>query len=336
MDGLTLQEENALCAEGLAAYRTAVAAGSLDAGEAPQCVVALGLLRRVPGARSVVPVPPAGPLAQALRPYEEGIRRNRSAIAATQAAFAAAEVAYREVQGRQSAQLTLLLGASTINAALDRAVTCCEEELLTARPGGGRAEHLLAEALPRDLSALQRGVRQRTLYQHGMRSHAPTLEYARRITSAGGEVRTTSEDIDRVVICDRRLAFIPGDGPGQAPGNVAGDDGHGEGVLMVRHPALLRHLVKCFERCWENASAVGATAAPARTEVVTSEIQDRILRLLVEGHTDASMATRLGLSARTVAEHVRKLSRQLGSSSRAQLGYLIATFGLLDASPEGE
>ncbi|AWZ06112.1 LuxR family transcriptional regulator [Streptomyces sp. ICC1] len=326
-----VSEGNVLCAGGVAAYRAAVNAGSLRAVDAPDCVVALGLLRGIPGVDGVlVPVAPAGPLAQALRPHEEGIRRHRNAIAATQAAFAAAEMAYREAQGGQGGQLALLLGDSVIDAALDRAVTSCREELLTVQPGGGRAEHLLAGALPRDLGALRRGVRQRTLYQHGIRSHLPTLEYARRITSAGGEVRTTSEDIDRVIICDRRVAFVPGDDPGRTPEDGIGGGGGGSGALMVRHPALVRHLVRCFERCWDNASVVGALAAPARTEVVTSDIQSRILRLLIEGHTDASMAVRLGVSARTVAEHVRRISQQLGSSSRAQLGYRIASSGLLD------
>lgn len=37
------------------------------------------------------------------------------------------------------------------------------------------------------------------------------------------------------------------------------------------------------------------------------------------------------MSRRSVAEHVRRVSEQLGSRSRAQLGYLVATSGLLEA-----
>lgn len=39
------------------------------------------------------------------------------------------------------------------------------------------------------------------------------------------------------------------------------------------------------------------------------------------------------MSRRSVAEHVRKVSQQLDSNSRAQLGYLLATSGLL-AGPD--
>jgi hypothetical protein len=41
------------------------------------------------------------------------------------------------------------------------------------------------------------------------------------------------------------------------------------------------------------------------------------------------------MSRRSVAEHVRKVSQQLQSTSRAQLGYLLATSGLLEEEALG-
>jgi Response regulator containing a CheY-like receiver domain and an HTH DNA-binding domain len=308
-----------LCARGLAVYREAVGNGSLSAERAVECVVRLGLLRPAPGQDGrLVPVPPAGPLAQALRPHEESIAQSRTSIAAIQAAFASAEVAYSELSHPESAQLTLLTGPTAISAVLGRAVESCEEELITVQPGGGRAEGYLAEALPRDLGALARGVRQYTLYQHTVRTHRPTLEYIRRIVAAGGEVRTTCEVDERLIVCDRRVAFIPV------------DDQRSEAALMVRHPAVVRFLVRGFERLWERGIEMTEEPAPGRPPAMVSDLQKRMLHLLVGGHTDASMASRLGVSTRTVSEYIRKISQQLGSSSRAQLGYLIATSGLLD------
>lgn len=49
-----------------------------------------------------------------------------------------------------------------------------------------------------------------------------------------------------------------------------------------------------------------------------------MLRLMVEGHTDAAIATRLGMSARTMANHIKKTADELGSRSRAQLACLLA------------
>lgn len=57
--------------------------------------------------------------------------------------------------------------------------------------------------------------------------------------------------------------------------------------------------------------------------------QRAIAHLLVEGHTDAVIADRLGLNIRTARVHIAKLAAQLGSESRAQLGYLIAESGIL-------
>ncbi|GAA2249336.1 hypothetical protein GCM10010104_52310 [Streptomyces indiaensis] len=51
--------------------------------------------------------------------------------------------------------------------------------------------------------------------------------------------------------------------------------------------------------------------------------------LLVEGHTDAVIAERLGLNIRTARVHIAKLAATLGSQSRAQLGYLIGRSGSL-------
>ncbi|GAA2415917.1 hypothetical protein GCM10010433_13660 [Streptomyces pulveraceus] len=70
---------------------------------------------------------------------------------------------------------------------------------------------------------------------------------------------------------------------------------------------------------------------PSRTPVVTSDLQRTILQAVVGGETDESIARRLGMSRRSVAEHVRRVSERLGSNSRAQLGYLVATSGLLEA-----
>lgn len=58
--------------------------------------------------------------------------------------------------------------------------------------------------------------------------------------------------------------------------------------------------------------------------------QRAIAALLVEGHTDAVTAERLGMNIRTARVHIAKLAATLGSESRAQLGYLIGQSGILD------
>ncbi|GJF21418.1 hypothetical protein SHO565_19820 [Streptomyces sp. HO565] len=58
--------------------------------------------------------------------------------------------------------------------------------------------------------------------------------------------------------------------------------------------------------------------------------QRAVAALLVEGHTDASIADRLGMNVRTARVHIAKLAATLGSKNRAQLGHLIGQSGILD------
>ncbi|MFJ1710424.1 hypothetical protein [Streptomyces sp. NPDC088260] len=58
--------------------------------------------------------------------------------------------------------------------ALEAGVAGCREEVRTAHPGGGRPVHVLEQSLPRDLRDLRRGIRQRTIYQHTVRSGLTT------------------------------------------------------------------------------------------------------------------------------------------------------------------
>ncbi|MEE1844376.1 helix-turn-helix transcriptional regulator [Streptomyces sp. JV190] len=200
--------------------------------------------------------------------------------------------------------------------ALEAGVAGCREEVRTAHPGGGRPVHVLEQSLPRDVRDLRRGIRQRTIYQHTVRSGLTTLAYIERVTTEGAEVRTLAEVAGRIIVFDGDLAFVPfSDEPHRA--------------LRIQHPALVRFLARHFDEAWARAVPVRPERVPLRTPVVTSDLQRTILQAVVGGETDESIARRLGMSRRSVAEHVRRISERLGSNSRAQLGCLIATSGLL-------
>lgn len=216
----------------------------------------------------------------------------------------------------------VLRGAGEIAETIDVAVGLCKAELLTAQPGGRRPPEILGTVVQCNLDLLARGVAQRTLYQHAVWNHPPTADYIRAIVEAGGDIRTVDEMFDRVIICDRTVAFIPtlSNSPDEA--------------LEVRDPHIVRYLANAFEYIW----ARGALADPAarkRPEIVVPALEQSIFRFLVAGHTEEKIARGLGISRRTVAEYISRISRRLGSVSRAQLGYLIATKRLLP-EPENE
>lgn len=183
------------------------------------------------------------------------------------------------------------------------------------------AAHAGPESVPKaielSLRTLGRGVAQRTLYQHSARTHPPTLEYVRTVCAAGAQVRTLDEMFDRLMIFDDSVAFIPT------------SSAYTDEALEIRQPAIVWFLRNVFENAWSRAIEV--VPAQARTSPdVAKDLERALARMLVAGHTEEKIARELGLSRRTVAEHTSRLSRRLGSNSRAQLGYLIATRGLLD------
>ncbi|MEV5592930.1 LuxR C-terminal-related transcriptional regulator [Streptomyces sp. NPDC052496] len=292
--------------------------GNIPLDAVPECLKRLQLVVESQNPDGLAfPVPPAIAAEAALRPLEEAMTRFRREAAEIRAAVGAYDSVYSEVRSREEQPLTVIRGTRAISHALEAAVSGCAEELITAQPGGGRPAELLREALGRSLPLLARGVRQRTLYQHSVRTHKPTLAYIRRITAAGAEVRTLVEIFDRLIICDQDVAFIP---TGEETADTA---------LAIRHPALIRYLSVMFERHWARAVPVEPSVVPQHEAPVLDELQRVILRAMVEGETDERIARRIGLSRRTVVAHIRKVSERFDSSSRAQLGYLLAHSGLL-------
>lgn len=312
-----------VCDEGLESYRDALIQGSVR-GTPPRCLLELHLVRPLPEEPEVLaPVPPDIAARYLAQPLEHSIRASQHALVSVREAVMSADRVYQDEQRKAVPPVRLLQGADVISAALEQAVHNCREELLTAQPGGGRSSELLGRALPRDVDLNARGVRQRTLYQHTVRTHGPTLSYIEQITAVGAEVRTLDEVFERIIICDRSIGFIP-------------DDRHERrtAALVVEHPGIIGFLVKVFEHAWERAEPVGASPAKQRPKVLTEATRHTVLRLMVDGYTDDAIASRLGMSPRTVANHIKKTAEVLGSRSRAQLAYLIAQAGLLEPQDE--
>ncbi|WP_237536522.1 helix-turn-helix transcriptional regulator [Streptomyces sp. SID5785] len=270
-----------------------------------------------------VAIPPDIASHDLTRPLERAILTQQHTVAGIFDALSAAEDVYRTQQRTSAAPVRLLHGADVIYAALERASEACREELLTAHPGGTRDPEALGKTLPRTLRLNERGVRQRTLYQHAVRAHGPTLAYIEQVTSAGAQVRTLDEIIDRVIVYDRSIAFIPD--PRYDQRTTA---------LAVEHPALIHYLVKVFDHAWQRAEPV-TVGQDHRPPLLTDETRRAVLKLMVEGHTDAGIGSRLGISSRTVSHHIKKASESIGSRSRAHLAYLLARSELLHPDRDG-
>ncbi|SBT92463.1 hypothetical protein GA0115233_104544 [Streptomyces sp. DI166] len=262
------------------------------------------------------PVPPSVALAQRMNPIEREISAQRRLSIELAEAFEPFMTLSAQAPATTHS-ITVLEGIERINAALDLATAQCTTEMLTVQPMRRRPEHTLNQALERDRPLIERGCRIRTLYQHPARYSPETLAYVSQFTDGKVEYRTIDELVERLIICDETVAFIP-------------TRSDGEVALELRHPGLVRYLIKVFEFMWGRAVPL-STGAPYETDTDgITEIQHSIAKLLVEGHVDEAIARRLGMNVRTCRAHIAKLATALGSGSRAQLGYLIAQSGILD------
>ena len=203
-----------------------------------------------------------------------------------------------------------------INEFISAQVMRCTEEILTAQPYGRRKATTLAAAEDRDRAALERGVSMRTLYQHSARQSPATREYVAEMASYGSaETRTLDEFFKRLLVFDQQVALIPG----SANNAVA---------VVVTDRSIVGYLVDIFERAWERALPFTVDDQVNRT--VADDVRAMALRMLVEGHSDAASAKRMGVSPRTYATYISSLKQEYGVQTRFQLAWAISRAGGVD------
>jgi DNA-binding CsgD family transcriptional regulator len=311
-----------LCATGAELYEQALREGCVTARDtvnAP-CLTDFGLLHpAVDDPDRLEPVAPAVALNRLLR----GARARIAAERRRENRLVDLFEPLLRIDGRTAPEdpsLHLLSGTKQINRAVSEALEEATTEVLGIQPHAGlvgpRGEAAQQIALDRDQAFLDRGGRIRTLYQHSLR-HLPTVYTYVEQLKGDSTGRSLDEVTDRLIVIDETVAFLP-----------ANDDG--TLALEVRHPTLIRFFIKTFDRLWQLATPMYPKAERRPSLNGVTPRQRAIAALLIEGHTDAVIAERLGMNIRTARDHIAKLAATLGSDSRAQLGYLIGRSGILD------
>jgi hypothetical protein len=314
-------------------YETAVGRGWIDdtdpefaEGTPKRSVLDLltriGLLEFDPQARGFRPVDPSAASDHLVIPLAQRGSELLAESARWNATFSRLRQIYRSSSLQAQRTTTEVQGIDAINLFIDTQLNECESDLLTAQPYGKRRAATLASAEQRDLQALERGVSMRTLYQHSARHSQATREYVAEISALGAEVRTSDEFFKRLLIFDRRTALIPA------------TENHRVAVA-IHDKSVVAYLVDIFERAWDRALPFTVEElAVART--VAAQVRAMTLRMLVEGHSDAASAKRLGVSARTYASYIAALKEEYGVQTRFQLGWMMSQTqqGELDTPPE--
>ncbi|WP_251071406.1 hypothetical protein [Streptomyces sp. ISL-43] len=341
--------ENALTGAGFAklddtsasAYRYAVLRGRYERADVAeelevstdhallmeQTLRQLHLLRPMPGEPDVlVPISPGAAVVDLVAPAENEIRELQQSVSEVRTDMLALLPAYFESRRRrnEAEAFDVIPDIKALQAMLDDYGSRCRFEILTAQPGGPRSPEMLEQALPQSLGRLEKGLRLKQLYQHTVRSDLATTSYVRSVTTAGAEVRTTDQMVDRMVIYDREIVFLPEQ---HVQGRVPG-------AVVVREPTLVAFLCKVYDHLWAGA----APFIPGLEELtaINDELKLSIVKLMAEGHKDELVARRLGMSVRTARRHISQIMAEVESTSRFQAGFNVAMSGMLDESVGAE
>jgi hypothetical protein len=286
--------------------------------EALTLLVELGLLRDDPATGGWVAVDPALVQPGVVAPLGRQVVQLLDESAAWADVLGGLGQVFRRTPRGDSA-LNEIRGLPSINRFLEAAVDDAEHELLAAQPAGARRAAVLEQAVDRDIRALQRGVRMRTLYQHTARRSKATREHVARTMEHGAQVRTLDEFFNRLIVIDRRLAVIPGDQPDLA--------------LAVHDSGIVSYLADVFDRSWERAHDYEERGEASESDIA-SEVRQLTVRMLTEGHSDPASAKRVGVSTRTYASYVAALKEEYGVETRFQLGYAMGTRTANDGTRE--
>jgi sugar-specific transcriptional regulator TrmB len=285
----------------------------------------LGALRTLVGLKLVKPqrgggdgfvaVSPEAAESELVAPLEQGIHQRLRAVADIRGQLRTFSGTFNYAHRARRCQDTVQIvdDIDQIRMMLDDASRRCQSEVLTMQPGGGRAADQLRDALPRDREMLQRGVDMKIIYQHSARTDVPTRDYVREVSALGAQVRTSNEIFDRMIIFDRRIAFVPNHGSAAA--------------AVVHEPTMVGVLHRFHQHVWLSASVLDPRDAAYGDTL--DEVRATILELLASGLTDEVIARRIGLSARTCRRHIARLMSDLKADSRFQAGVAAALGGLV-------
>jgi DNA-binding CsgD family transcriptional regulator/sugar-specific transcriptional regulator TrmB len=257
------------------------------------------------------------------RSLRESIRQQQDRLHRIEEDYGRLRGYFLDARASSGNAVQLIPRLEEVRAALDQASEQCREELVCSQPGGGRPAEVLEEAWARDTALLTRGVRMRTLYHHTARFNAPSQAYVARATRLGAEYRTAHELFGRLIVFDRKVAFVP-------------NEDSEWGAVVIREPALVGYLCSIFDQAWLSAEPFSDAAADG-LQTVAKQLDQTILRLLAAGLKDEAIARRTGMSLRTARKHIADIMNELGADSRFQAGVLAARTDLLDGScPPGD
>ena len=302
----------------LAAYRMLVTGPSgtatevsgalgVSVGKATRVIASLeakGLVARSGTAIDhVVASPPDIALGALIVEHQEGIRQAELEMRALRERYLAAS------SSRAEQVVDVVRGREAVRQRFNQLQRGARREVLEFVKGDVVA--VSVEENVEEEAAISRGVTYRFLLERQTLERPGLMAAVSESIRDGVELRVTRELPIRLIVVDREIAMIPLAG--------ATDDQSG-GALLLRAGGLLDLAVSLCEVRWRDATRRDAVVDGAVEGSELSARERQILLMLNAGLTDRTVATRLGLSARTVQRYVADMMERAEIDTRLQLG----------------
>ncbi|GAA2060599.1 LuxR family transcriptional regulator [Streptomyces albiaxialis] len=300
--GLDAQEEAVYRALVARPFVTAEELGGAGTRAVLEALVERGLAsRETDGGERYAPAPPALALGAELAAHRARLGRAEAAVAELADAYRTGGLARA-----QRELVEVLEGRELIRRRFLQVRLAAEKSIDLLVTGGPRGTGVGEEARERTVAV--RGVHTRGVVDRGFLNEPGAPERLAESLGGegggGGEVRFVEEIPLRLMICDDERAMLP-----------LGGVGDEVDPCVVLRGGLVNVARALFEATWERARPY------VEPHFEIGALDARILRLLLAGHTDAAVAGKLDLSARTVQRRIQALMRQAGVTTRIQLGW---------------
>ncbi|MER7671022.1 LuxR family transcriptional regulator [Kitasatospora sp. NPDC096128] len=197
-----------------------------------------------------------------------------------------------------------VVGMVEIRHLISQLVKDYPHEAFAAQPGPRPHAHM-RDSLDQSRRYVEAGGVVHTLFEPSACSDRRTVEYALHSTQAGAPIRLLEGPFIRTLIFDRTVSVIPA-----TPDHTV--------AAVVEDAAMVAYLVGVFEQQWQQAQVVDWESLAAGSAPIAHE---QVGRLLARGLTQRAIATRMGLSERTVAGHIARLREVYDAETLFQLGW---------------
>lgn len=221
-------------------------------------------------------------------------------------------------RAQPSRLIEIVTGADAVDQVWHELAGSARDEVLVVdRPPYVNPGEVETELEPESLA---HGVRWRTIYSAEALEIPEKFDGIRRVIEAGEEARTLHSVTTKLAIVDLKIALVPLEFAKPVIKDAA----------LVHASFLLEALSLLFELLWERASPlshVGRSDRP-KEEGLDPETE-AVLRLLMAGLKDDTIARTLRVSRSTVLRRIRDLLRTLDAQTRFQAGAMATRLGLI-------